>query len=37
MAGMLAALKSLTPARCPTCDAAIEPSYRFCGGCGSAL
>lgn len=37
MAGMLAALKSLPPAHCPTCDAAIEPSYRFCGGCGSPL
>ncbi len=35
MAGMLAALRSLTPARCPSCDAPVEPSYRFCGGCGS--
>jgi curved DNA-binding protein CbpA len=37
MAGMLAALRALTPARCSACDAPIEPSYRFCGGCGSPL
>ena len=37
MAGMLAGLKALTPARCPACDAQIEPSYRFCGACGSPL
>jgi curved DNA-binding protein CbpA len=37
MAGMLAALKALTPGRCPSCDVLVEPSYRFCGGCGSPL
>lgn len=37
MAGMLAALKSLAPARCASCDTPIEPSYRFCGRCGSPL
>lgn len=37
MAGMLAALKALTPSRCPSCEALVEPSYRFCGGCGSPL
>ena len=37
MAGMLAALKALTPGRCPSCDAPVEPSYRFCGECGSPL
>jgi curved DNA-binding protein CbpA len=37
MAGMLVALKALTPGRCPSCDAPVEASYRFCGGCGSPL
>jgi curved DNA-binding protein CbpA len=37
MAGMLAALKALSPGRCPSCDALVEPSYRFCGGCGAPL
>lgn len=37
MAGMLAALKASPPARCPSCDAPVEASYRFCGGCGSPL
>ena len=37
MAGMLGALKALAPARCPSCDAVVEPSYRFCGACGAPL
>ena len=37
MAGMMAALRALTPGRCPRCRADVEPSYRFCGGCGSPL
>jgi curved DNA-binding protein CbpA len=37
MAGMLAALKALSPGRCASCNAAVEPSYRFCGGCGAPL
>lgn len=37
MAGMVATLKALTPGRCPACEALVEPSYRFCGGCGSPL
>ena len=37
MAGMLAALRSPSPGRCPSCDAPVEPSYRFCGGCGTPL
>jgi curved DNA-binding protein CbpA len=37
MAGMLAALRSLTPARCGACDAPVQPTYRFCGACGTAL
>ena len=37
MAGMLAALRALASDRCPACDAPVEPSYRFCGGCGSPL
>lgn len=37
MAGMLAALRAVPPAHCPSCDAPVEPSYRFCGRCGSPL
>ena len=37
MAGMLAALHALAPLRCASCRAPVEPSYRFCGGCGAAL
>lgn len=37
MVGMLAALKALAPGRCPACEAKVEPSYRFCGACGSPL
>jgi curved DNA-binding protein CbpA len=37
MAGMLAALKALTPARCAKCEALVEPSFRFCGACGTPL
>lgn len=37
MAGMLAALRALAPGRCPACEAKVEPSYRFCGACGSPL
>jgi len=37
MAGMLVALRSLSPARCDYCDAWVEPDYRFCGACGAAL
>lgn len=37
MAGMLAAFKSLPPARCHACEAPVEPDYRFCGGCGTPL
>jgi curved DNA-binding protein CbpA len=37
MTGMLAALRGLTPGRCRSCNAPVEASYRFCGGCGSPL
>jgi curved DNA-binding protein CbpA len=37
MAGMLAALKALAPARCAKCEALVEPSFRFCGACGTPL
>jgi len=37
MSRMVAALRSLPPARCDACDAPIEASYRFCGGCGYPL
>lgn len=37
MAGMLAAFRALTPDGCPACSAPVEPSYRYCGGCGSPL
>jgi curved DNA-binding protein CbpA len=37
MAGMVAALRALTPGSCPACEALVEPSYRFCGACGSPL
>jgi curved DNA-binding protein CbpA len=37
MAGMLVALRSLSPARCDYCDAWVEPEFRFCGACGAAL
>lgn len=37
MAGMLAALHALAPGRCASCRAPVQPSYRFCGGCGAPL
>lgn len=37
MAGMLAALHALAPVRCASCRAPVQPSYRFCGGCGAPL
>jgi curved DNA-binding protein CbpA len=37
MAGMLAAMRAWSPARCGACDAVVRPEYRFCGGCGARL
>jgi curved DNA-binding protein CbpA len=37
MAGMLAAFRTLPPARCAACEALVEPDYRFCGACGAPL
>ncbi|MFH1572323.1 MAG: zinc-ribbon domain-containing protein [Gemmatimonadota bacterium] len=36
--GEVAALRSVAATgRCPTCGAAVGPSFRFCPGCGAAL
>jgi len=37
MAGLLAGLSALAPPRCPSCDALVEPEYRYCGACGTPL
>ena len=37
MTGLLAALRSVPPARCGSCGARIEPDFRFCGACGASL
>jgi hypothetical protein len=37
MAGMLATLRSLPPARCDFCAAWPEPDHRFCAECGAPL
>ena len=36
MAGLLAGVSALKPARCPTCSAPTEDDFRFCGECGAA-
>jgi len=36
LAGLLAGVSALKPARCPTCSAPTEDDFRFCGECGAA-